>query len=34
MAYLKSMGLGGVMIWELDGDDATGSLINAVNSGL
>ena len=34
MAYIKSTGLAGVMIWELDGDDATGSLISAVNTGL
>jgi chitinase len=34
MAYLKSTGLGGVMIWSLDGDDSAGSLISAVNNGL
>ncbi len=34
MAYVKSNNLGGVMIWELDGDDSSGSLISAVDSGL
>ena len=31
-AYVKSRGLGGLMAWELDGDD--GSLTAAVDSGL
>jgi chitinase len=31
-AYVKSQGLGGTMVWELDGDD--GTLTTAVDSGL
>ena len=34
MTWLKSLGLRGAMIWSLDGDDATGTLTNAVYSGL
>lgn len=34
MAWLKNLGLRGAMIWSLDGDDATGTLANAVYSGL
>jgi chitinase len=34
MAYIKANALGGVMIWSLDGDDSTGSLISAINTGL
>jgi chitinase len=34
MSFIKSNALGGVMIWSLDGDDSTGSLIGAVNTGL
>jgi chitinase len=30
--YVKQKGLGGVMVWELDGDD--GSLTTAVDAGL
>ena len=32
MAYIKQMGLGGTVIWSLDGDD--GTLISAVYNGL
>ena len=31
-AYVKQKGLGGVMVWELDGDD--GTLTTAVDTGL
>ena len=31
-AYVKSNGLGGVMVWSLDGDD--GTLVTAVDTGL
>ncbi len=33
-AYVKSKGLLGAMIWEMSGDTADGSLMNAVDSGL
>ncbi len=33
-AYVRSMGLGGMMIWELSFDDDEHTLLNAVNSGL
>lgn len=32
--YVKSNGLGGIMFWELSGDDATGSLLTAISEGL
>jgi chitinase len=32
--YIKDKGLGGVMVWSLDGDDATGSLTRALSDGL
>lgn len=34
MTYIKNRGLGGAMFWELTGDDAAGTLINAVYNGL
>ena len=34
MGYVKNEGLGGVMFWELTGDDAAGTLIHAINEGL
>ena len=34
MSWLKSLGLRGAMVWSLDGDDATGTLISAVHNGL
>ncbi|NUT23366.1 MAG: chitinase [Hamadaea sp.] len=34
MAWLKSKGLLGTMIWEMSGDTASGTLITAVSSGL
>jgi chitinase len=33
-AYIRAKGLGGAMIWSLDGDDAQGSLTRAVSAGL
>lgn len=33
-AFAAEAGLGGVMIWELSGDDATWSLLNALNDAL
>ncbi|GHO69874.1 hypothetical protein KSC_087660 [Ktedonobacter sp. SOSP1-52] len=32
--YINSKGLGGAFSWSLDGDDASGSFVNAVYSGL
>lgn len=34
MAYVKSKGLGGAMFWELEGDDAGGTLVSAIATGL
>ncbi|GAB4549703.1 MAG: glycoside hydrolase family 18 protein [Anaerolineae bacterium] len=34
MAYIRARGLGGAMIWSLDGDDRQGTLITAVFEGL
>lgn len=34
MGYIKQHGLGGVMMWSLDGDDTQGSLIDAIDQGL
>jgi chitinase len=33
-AYIRSAGLGGAMMWSLDGDDADASLTRAVSAGL
>ena len=34
MDYVKRRGLGGVMFWELSGDDRDGSLLKAIYRGL
>ncbi|MBO0795952.1 MAG: glycoside hydrolase family 18 protein, partial [Ktedonobacteraceae bacterium] len=34
MHYVRDRGLGGAMIWSMDADDTTGTLISAVNQGL
>jgi len=34
MSWLTTLGLRGAMVWSLDGDDATGTLISAVHTGL
>ena len=34
MDYVKQKGLGGVMLWELSGDDKNGSLLKAIYRGL
>jgi chitinase len=34
MLYIRGKGLGGAMMWSLDGDDANGSLTRAVSAGL
>lgn len=34
MGYVRVLGLGGAMAWSLDGDDASGTLMNAVYQGL
>jgi chitinase len=34
MDYVHRQGLGGTMIWSLDGDDATGTLISTIYQGL
>jgi chitinase len=33
-AYIKRRGLGGAMVWSLDGDDANGTLVDAIHRGL
>jgi chitinase len=33
-AYVKATGLGGTMVWSLDGDTATGELTTAIHTGL
>ncbi len=32
--YIRKQGLGGVMFWELSGDDSSGTLVDAINCGL
>jgi len=34
MNYINNMGLKGVMFWELSGDDSSGTLINAIATGV
>jgi GH18 family chitinase len=34
MGYVDNQGLGGVMFWELSGDDSQGTLIHAIDTGL
>ena len=34
MGYINDQGLGGVMFWELSGDEPEGTLIHAIDSGL
>ncbi|GCE16039.1 glycosyl hydrolase family 18 protein [Tengunoibacter tsumagoiensis] len=34
MNYINNKGLGGAFSWSLDGDDSTGSFVNAISSGL
>lgn len=34
MGYVKTQNLGGAFFWEFSGDDATGSLVNAMKTGL
>jgi len=34
MQYVKARGLGGAFFWEFSGDDATGTLVNAIHDGL
>ena len=33
-AYVKRTGLAGIMAWSLDGDDANGTLVDAIHRGL
>ncbi|MGK5446607.1 glycoside hydrolase family 18 protein [Streptomyces radiopugnans] len=33
-AFVREHGLGGVMVWSLDGDDARGTLLSALDAGL
>jgi chitinase len=33
-AYVKRRGLGGAMVWSLDGDDANGTLVDTIHRGL
>lgn len=34
MGYVKAQGLGGAFFWEFSGDDAQGTLVNAISKGL
>lgn len=34
MAYVDALGLGGAMVWSVDGDTSSGTLMNAIYSGL
>jgi chitinase len=34
MAYVLQKGLGGAMVWSLDGDDDSGTLLRAIRTGL
>ncbi|TDB28610.1 chitinase [Stenotrophomonas sp. ATCM1_4] len=34
MAYVKAQGLGGAFFWEFSGDDAQGTMVNALDRGL
>ncbi|MGJ4728223.1 glycosyl hydrolase family 18 protein [Luteimonas sp. SDU101] len=34
MQYVKARGLGGAFFWEFSGDDANGTLVNAIHDGL
>ena len=34
MNYVKAQNLGGAFFWEFSGDDAQGSLVEAISSGL
>ena len=34
MEYINAQSLGGVMFWELSGDDVEGTLIHAIDSSL
>jgi chitinase len=33
-AYIKTKGLGGAMVWEMSGDTTSGTLMNAISTGL
>ena len=34
MEYINTQNLGGVMFWELSGDDPEGTLVNAIAEGI
>jgi chitinase len=34
MGYVKAQNLGGAFFWEFSGDDASGTLVNAISNGL